>query len=168
MAYAAGTTIYGGSASKNIEYILDFAKPEILVLDDIDRSTLQPDDMLKLLEYAKKYCRIVISTANTKGSMIGAMLRAGRIDDHLLIEKPDPEIVREMLDEEDRNNDEIVNRMVNWPIAYISNYIDIKEVFGAQQAKMEIDKIEAVIEEVLGKTKQEESSELDLPKLLKG
>lgn len=152
------TSIYGdvwqdqGNASANLDVLLTALEPDLIIVDDIDRSHMNEQQMLKLFETARKYCKIIIATCNNKRAMIGAMLRVGRFDDHIIIDQLDPEVVMQLLGEEDHD---LVQRLSKWPIAYIQNYKTVKRVMGREQARSEIDDMEARILEIKRKSLRE-------------
>jgi len=152
------SSIYGnnwreqGKADTNLDVLLRALKPDMIIIDDIDRSHMNDQEMLKLFETSRKYCKIIMATCNNKNSMIGAMLRVGRFDDHIEINHVDVEVIQGMLDEEDAD---LAERMVYWPIAYIQNYKTVKRVMGRKQARSEIDDMEARIFEIERKTMNE-------------
>jgi hypothetical protein len=146
---ADGTYI---SVSANLEVLLNALQPDIIIIDDIDRGYVGEQTILKLFETARKYCKIIMATCNNKNSMIGAMLRVGRFDDHVEINRLDPEVVAGMLDEEDYD---LAEKMSNWPIAYIQNYKTVKKVMGREQARLEIDDMENRIYEIERKSLNE-------------
>jgi len=133
------------SVSANLEMLLNALQPDIIIIDDIDRGYIGEQTILKLFETARKYCKIIMATCNNKNSMIGAMLRVGRFDDHIEINRLDPEVVAGMLDEEDFD---LAEKMSSWPIAYIQNYKTVKKVMGREQARLELDDMENRIYEI--------------------
>lgn len=141
-----------GNAVGNLDVLLSALKPDMIIVDDIDRCYMGEQQMLKLFETARKYCKIIMATCNNRNSMIGAMLRVGRFDDHIEIDRLDPEVVTDMLDKEDAD---LAERMSTWPIAYIQNYKIVKNVMGRDQARFEIDDMEERIYEIERKTKSE-------------
>jgi len=140
------------NVTKSLEGILMALKPDVLVLDDIDRGYLGQDGLLKLFEVARSHCRLIIATANNKKSIVGAMLRVGRFDDHIAFEGVDSEVIKSMLEEEDW---ELVPRMKTWPIAYIQNYIVSKKVLGRDVAVDEMKSIEERIKDIKDKSSKE-------------
>lgn len=152
------TSIYGGdwqqqaNAAPNLDILLAALRPEMIIIDDIDRAHMGDQQMLKLFETARKHCKIIMATCNNKNSMIGAMLRVGRFDDHILFDYLDTEVVQKMLDEDDQD---IAERLSRWPIAYIQNYKTVKRVMGRKQARFEIDDMEARILQIQRKTLRE-------------
>lgn len=152
------SSIYGGdwqeqgNASSNLDALLRALKPDMIVIDDIDRSHMGEQEMLKLFETARKYCKIIMATCNNKNSMIGAMLRVGRFDDHIEINHLDIEVVQKLLDPDDHD---LAIQMSRWPIAYIENYKEVKKIMGKEQARLEIDDMESRILEIDRKTKRE-------------
>jgi len=148
------------NAVGNLDVLLRALRPDMIIVDDIDRSYMNEQQMLKLLETARKYCKIIMATCNNRNSMIGAMLRVGRFDDHIEINRLDPEVVMEMLDEEDAD---LAEKMSSWPIAYIQNYKTVKSVMGGKQARFEIEDMENRIFEIASKTKMEGAMKFKQP-----
>jgi len=144
------------SAIENIESILMMLKPDALILDDIDR-LISSEGLLSAIERARKYCKVIIATANDKGNMIGAMLRAGRFDDHIEYENVNKEVVKKIVGQEE---EDLIEKMTEWPIAYVKNYSDIKRVLGKESAHKEIPDIEKIIE-IASKKKKKKKKEND-------
>lgn len=137
-------------ATDSLEGLLMALRPDVLVLDDIDRGWLGRDGLLKLFEVARRYCKLIVATANNKDHMVGAMLRVGRFDDHIKFEGVDVEVLRAMLDAEDH---ELIKKFQGWPIAYIQNFITTKSVMGRDVAIGEIEDIDGRIKDIDKKTK---------------
>lgn len=155
---AMGSNSYGEESytSLNLEMLLRALRPDLIIIDDIDRSYhVREEEMLKIFEVMRKYCRVIVATCNNKNYMIGAMLRVGRFDDLFTIKYIDVEVVKELLDEDDHD---LAERFTKWPIAYIQNYKTVKRVMGKKQARSELDDIEARILQIEKKTNTNEKA----------
>lgn len=136
----------------NLEILLNVLKPDAIVMDDIDRAYLGTGDYLRIFEILRKYCKVILATCNNKNSIIGAVLRVGRFDDHIEIRYLEKEVVSKMLEPDDQD---LVPRFVKWPIAYIQNYKTIKSVIGKEEARAELNDLEERIFDIERKTKHE-------------
>jgi hypothetical protein len=141
------------AVAKSLEGLLMALKPDVLVLDDIDRSYLGQDGLLKLFEVARNHCRLIIATVNNKDNVVGAMLRVGRFDDHLKFEGVDVEVLKVMLEEEDYY---LIDRFKEWPIAYIQNFLVVKKVLGRDLAIEEVESMQSRIKKIKKKTEETE------------
>lgn len=149
--------------ASSLEALLMALRPDVLVLDDIDRSYLGSDGLLRLFEVARRYCKLIVATANNKDHIVGAMLRVGRFDDHVKFEGVDKEVLEAMLDAEDHG---LIKQFDGWPIAYIQNFIITKNVMGRDIAIGEIKTIDCRIKDIDEKTKAKKKKKEEEPPTL--
>lgn len=97
---------------------LEIFKPDAVILDDFDRASSQAS-LLETLEFFQRHVKLVVATVNNKESLDEAILRPGRFDELVLIDKMDEDVVRNILGECVDGFD-IVKK---WPIAFIQEYV---------------------------------------------
>lgn len=106
------------------EQIIKMIEPDIVVFDDLDRFVGAP--LLSIVEKTRELTPITIATMNSFDKIDPAVLRPRRFDRHILIDKPDEEIVAGIVD----RSDPLFDELKRWPLAYVSAYAEIKEVRG--------------------------------------
>lgn len=99
---------------------IEIFEPDAVVFDDFDRVEEQ-ELTLEMLEYLKKRVKVIIATVNDRTKLDKAILRPGRFDEHILIDRLDDEVVKSVLGEYQSDFDEVKT----WPIAYIEQYVKI-------------------------------------------
>lgn len=124
----------------SIDFIVNAAallKPDILILDDLDRSS----DLIKLfdgLEQCRNSFGILLATMNNVEKCDPALLRPGRFDEIIHIEHMDEKIVQHYVPTSDGNY-LIISK---WPIAYIREYCNIRDVLGQLKATQSVPKLD--------------------------
>lgn len=104
-------------------------EPDAVILDDFDRTHGQAA-LLETLEFFQQKVKLVIVTVNNKRKLDTALLRPGRIDELLLIDKMDEEVVRHVLGQY-QDGFEIVK---DWPISFIHEYVVRRNYLSAADA----------------------------------
>ncbi len=137
--------------TESLETILRAMKPEILILDDLDRISLG-SRMLSFLETANKNCKFVIMTTNCKDAMMGAALRPGRIDDIINLNRLDRQTILDMVG----NDEQLVDVLEKLPVAYIADFIKRSKALGTNEAVKELPGLLQRASEIEDKTKEEE------------
>lgn len=110
-----------GVSAGEVKVVLDFLKPEVVILDDIDRFG-DLDAMLDVFEtYAERHC-LVVATCNDFESMSAAVTRPERFDDVHEIVGLAPELLEPLLgglfaelEADDRAE------LLTWPAAYVAD-----------------------------------------------
>lgn len=92
-------------------------QPEAIILDDFDRAHAQAA-LLETLEFFKRHVKLVIATANDKNNLDEALLRPGRFDELILVDRMDEAVIRHILGEYVDGYDDVKD----WPIAFIQEY----------------------------------------------
>jgi hypothetical protein len=116
--------------------VISVMKPDVLIIDDIDRLDQKP--LLELLEEAKASCRIVLASANSSAKMLGAMLRPGRFDDKIEFRGMDKRLIAEL----SGGNTDVASRLEQLPLAYAYEYAKRRKVFGEAVALQELEELE--------------------------
>jgi SpoVK/Ycf46/Vps4 family AAA+-type ATPase len=97
---------------------INIFEPDAVILDDFDRTSGQAQ-LLETLEFFQQKVKLVIVTVNNKNRLDDALLRPGRIDELILIDKMDEEVVKHVLGEYVDGYDLVKD----WPIAFINEYV---------------------------------------------
>jgi len=97
---------------------LNIFQPDAVILDDFDRTHHQAQ-LLETLEYFQEKVKLVIVTVNNKKKLDDALLRPGRIDELVLIDKMDEEVVQHVLGDYADGFDLVKD----WPIAFVNEYV---------------------------------------------
>lgn len=108
---------------------LNIFQPDAVILDDFDRTHHQAQ-LLETLEYFQEKVKLVIVTVNNKRKLDDALLRPGRIDELVLIDKMDEEVVQHCLGEY-ADGFELVK---SWPIAFINEYVVRRTYLSREEA----------------------------------
>lgn len=118
-------------------FMLKNIKNSVCILDDLDRCIMPVKDLLWLLEELKANQIIVLATVNNLAKMDQAITRPGRFDKVVQINKMEPTIILQMLE----NDSEAFELLKDQTVASISEFIRRKRVLGREQAIQSIDDI---------------------------
>lgn len=121
----------------SVRMILDLIQPHIVVIDDIDRiGSLN----LSVLEEIAKRTPIFIASVNSMDNFVdNAYTRPGRFDEIITIDRLDDEVIDSIIGP--GLCEEIRNRLVNLPIAYLNEFKKYREVLGLERAIANIDNL---------------------------
>jgi hypothetical protein len=119
-----------------IDTLVRVLRPEVVILDDLDR-TLVSARLLEFLEYSKQTCKLLMASANRTSNFAGAALRPGRFDEVIRVEGLDEATLTRLLGEDT----DLVDRMRKWPVAYVREYVQRREVLGSTIARAELDEL---------------------------
>ena len=108
---------------------INIFEPDAVILDDFDRAGSQAQ-LLETLEFFQQKVKLVVVTVNNRRKLDTALLRPGRIDELLLVDKMDEEVVRHVLGD-CTDGFELVK---DWPIAFINEYVIRRTYLSAQDA----------------------------------
>lgn len=106
-------------------------EPEAIILDDFDRCASQ-DSLLEMMEQFSKNVKLVIATVNNRDNFDEALLRPGRFDELVLIDKMDEDVVKTVLGEKNIDAFETVK---DWPIAFIQELVKRRTFMSNQDAE---------------------------------
>jgi len=117
----------------NMSSLVDILAPEIVILDDFDKSR-HNSSILAILELFKNKSKLVLASANNVNYIKKKkhLARPGRFDRFVEIDQIDPRVVMDLLKSE---NAEFFEDVKAWPAAFIAEFRDIIEVLGKEQAK---------------------------------
>lgn len=104
-------------------------EPDAVILDDFDR-TGQQAQLLETLEFFQQKVKLVIVTVNNKKKLDPALMRPGRLDEMMLVDKMDEDVVRSVLGEYADGYEHVKD----WPIAFINEYVVRRTYLSASEA----------------------------------
>ena len=114
--------------------LCDLIMPDACVIDDFDRSAAQVM-FLEMLERFSKNIKLLIATVNNRNALDEALLRPGRFDEMMLIDRVPECVVRRILGESCQDAFELVR---DWPIAFIVELVKRRRVYTREQAESSI------------------------------
>ncbi len=104
-------------------------EPDAVILDDFDRASHQAA-LLETLEYFQRHVKLVVATVNDRNQLDEALLRPGRFDVHVLVDKMDEPVIRHMLGDYVDGYEEVKD----WPIVFIQEYVKLRRFMDPQEA----------------------------------
>jgi len=131
-----------GIESSTLFEAISIFKPDAIILDDFDRAHSQIE-LLETLEYFQRHVKLVIATVNDRNSLDEALLRPGRFDELLLIDKMDADVVKHVLGDDLQDAFEVVKE---WPIAFIQEYAKRRKFMTADEAAESTKELAARVE----------------------
>ena len=118
-----------------IESIITSMQPDVLVLNDLDRADESTQNwMLDILERLRGFTKLIIVTANRPEKLDKALIRVGRLDDHIEVPPLDHASVNALLG----SYTEHFEIMRHWPIGFIKDYVYRVETLGLEEADKEV------------------------------
>lgn len=127
---------HGSSATSSLESMLRILKPDVMILDDLDRIEVNAA-MLALLERARSNCKIVIASANSLSALTGAATRPGRFDDIIYFDKLDETVVKSILGDFHA----LSSKVGHLPAAYVDEFAVRCRVLGKAQALKDLEEL---------------------------
>lgn len=121
------------SLTDDLETMLYLLRPEVMILDDVDRVSVTPQ-LLSFLELAQRTCKVVIGSANSLEKITGATTRPGRFDEIVKVDRLDPEVLKRILG----NDAELVDALAGVPVAYVAEVAKRVKVLGREVALAEV------------------------------
>jgi adenylate kinase family enzyme len=141
---------------------IDIFEPDAIILDDFDRAHDQVQ-LLETLEYFKQNIKLVIITVNNKTLLDQALLRPGRIDELIFIDKIDEEVIKYVLGEY-VDGYELVK---DWPIAFIEEYVKRRKYLSREEAAESVKELTRRVHELSHYNDDHENDMSQMVKLLK-
>lgn len=118
-----------------LETLVRIAEPEAILIDDLDRLALDEHDrLLSTIERLHDATRLLLVTSNG-GPMPRALLRPGRLDDHVAVGGLGEATIRTLLQDDDPD---IAPELVDWPIAFVLDYRTRVRALGRGAARAEL------------------------------
>jgi GTPase SAR1 family protein len=108
-------------------------KPDAIILDDFDRVDNQ-SSLFEMLEFFEKTVKVIFATVNEKQRLDIALLRPGRFDELILIDRLDDEVVKKVLGE----YQDAFQKVKDWPIIFIEEYVKRRKVLSKEEAEKSI------------------------------
>lgn len=125
---------HAASVTTSLETLLRLLRPRAMILDDLDRVAVNAP-LLAFLELARKTCAVVIASANSVQTLMGAAVRPGRFDDIVRIDRLDPAVLETLL----CDDLDLVERMAVLPAAYVVEFVKRRRILGRDVALAELD-----------------------------
>jgi hypothetical protein len=130
-----------GEGVPPISFIVDFAMPDVLIIDDIDRASKNvQDEFLAFMDANKKSVKVLLASANRIKKVTAALRRPERFDEHVNVPELDEEAARGILGSE---YESVYGLMKQWPITYLLEYMKRVRTLGSEQARKEIGGLQA-------------------------
>lgn len=133
----------GGLDNSTLFEAINIFEPDAVILDDFDRAHGQAQ-LLETLEFFKQRVKLVITTVNNRKSLDEALMRPGRIDELVLIDKMDEEIVKHVLGEY-VDGFELVKE---WPISFVEEYVTRRRYMSSEEAAKSVEELTYRVEEM--------------------
>lgn len=117
--------------------------PDAIILEDIDHNSNEDiNDLLDKLEDVNNQKRLIFATANEVSKLDNALLRPGRFDEVMEINKLDEEILKALVNDDA----ELLEITRNFPVAFTVELLKRIKVLGKEKALANMDDITARIE----------------------
>lgn len=127
------------SMIKMFKVVIELCRPDVIILDDFDRAACGNDSLLEFLEYLHEEIPIVIATVNDTSNFSEAMIRPGRFDEIILVNRLGPKVIKYLLGDLSH----MYETVKEWPVAFIKEYVTRAKVLGeleAEQGLVELSK----------------------------
>lgn len=108
----------------DLDMIFKVVRPEAVVMDDFDRCHHQ-EILLERLEKLRREVKLVVATVNNPDELDEAVLRPGRVDEWVEVDRLDVDAIRNILGD---YADDSLDLVKEWPVAFIENYITRRRV----------------------------------------
>ena len=113
-----------------LQIILGILRPDVLILDDLDRIDRINAELLLFLELARRTCKLVVASANHRSELSGACLRPGRLDELIEFSCLDLPLVKQLLGE----FEDLAEQIADLPAAYVTEFANRCKVLGREEA----------------------------------
>jgi len=117
-------------ANLGLVKIFNLLQPSVILVDDLDRAS-NSSQILTEIELLREKKVLFLVSVNDPKLLDYAILRAGRFDEYIHIDKLDEEIISAKIKGVDEEAAKILRSM---PIAYIDAYCDDVEMLGKERA----------------------------------
>lgn len=104
-------------------------QPDAVILDDFDRALTQAQ-LLETLEFFQRHVKLVVATVNDKNNLDEALLRPGRFDELVFVDKMDDVVIKHILGEYSDGYEDVKL----WPVAFIQEYVKRRRFMNASEA----------------------------------
>lgn len=111
------------------EWLL-ICQPDVLIIEDIDHEGDGGGSALTTLEKMNKNCKLLLTTANAVTKLNDAVIRPGRFDKLVEIDKMDDRVLLKIVG----GDQEVFDLVKNYPIASIMEVMKRIEVLGRDEA----------------------------------
>jgi len=118
-----------GVDSSTLFEAINIFEPDAVILDDFDRAHAQVQ-LLETLEFFQRHVKLVVATVNDMDSLDEALLRPGRFDELLEVDKMDEAVVMSVLGTYSDGFDAVKA----WPIAFIQEYVKRRKFMKPEEA----------------------------------
>jgi len=139
----------------DIMALVKYMEPEVVIIEEMDKVHLD-SSVLEFFQSIKKDVKFMFLTINKKENLEDSLLRAGRVDDYIIVENMEEEIILNILGEE---NKELLPRVIEWPVAYIDELKTRIQVIGKERAVESIEALNKRVEELRTKDEDEDEDE---------
>lgn len=121
----------GSLDNDTIMMILTILNPDACIIDDFDRAFNQVS-LLEMLENLSRKVKLIVATVNNRDALDEALLRPGRFDEMLCIDRLSDAAIRAALGPECQDSFELVQ---DWPIAFIQEFVKRRKLYNAPMAE---------------------------------
>lgn len=135
----------------NTKKVLSAIKPDVVVIDDIDRLKFTSIQLLSLIENLRQNCKLLLLTCN-KIKFDPVMIRPKRVDEVVPVLKFDNESIKELLG---KDLEHLYDKVKDWPVAYIDELKDRADVLGVEEAVSSLNDLMKRIKNLKKKYKDE-------------
>lgn len=92
---------------------------QAVIINDFDQCD-DSNKMLEFIEFLSAHCKLVIATVNSLKNFHPALLRPGRFDEIIKVDRLERNVVSDLLGD---LSDEYIERCKNWPVAFLNELV---------------------------------------------
>lgn len=133
----------GDPDTSALHHAINIFEPDAIILDDFDRANSQAQ-LLETLEFFQQKVKLVITTVNNRRLLDQALMRPGRIDELILVDRMDDEVVKHVLGQYSDGFEQVKD----WPIAFISEYVKRRKYMSVTEASESIKELTLRVNEM--------------------
>lgn len=127
--------------------VVAIAKPDILIVDDIDRADIRTQaELLEFVDSGRFSAKAFLASANDIRHIIPPLRRPERFDEHLSVPPLSLSERAELLGDLDKD---VAGEMEGWPICYVAYYSKLVRVLGREKARAKIPELKKRISSAL-------------------